>query len=114
MVVDQEALGRREGGGIRRGFGSRVLEEQLCLCKQFQISGSDPGEWLGQQSCLRRQVARESHLCAGAAPCRLVQPFLWGGVEGGAVVELRLSFLFVFTDPSCLQCLGLAHLWHDF
>lgn len=44
MVVDQEGLGRREGEGESRDLGSRVLEEQLCLCKQFQISGSDSGE----------------------------------------------------------------------
>lgn len=38
-VLVQEALGRREGEGE-----IQILEEQLCLCKQFQISGSDSGE----------------------------------------------------------------------
>lgn len=89
MVVDQG--GQEEEAS--RGLDPRVLRGTL-LCKHC-VSGSDPGEWLGQQSCLRRQVARGICL-SGAAPAACSALFC-GVVEGGAVNRssgcLSYSFL---------------------
>lgn len=115
MVVDQEALGRREGGRHPEVLDPEFWRSSFASVNNFRFQALTLGNGSASSPVYAARLHEESaHLCAGAAPAACSALSVgWGG-GWSSEQELRLSFLFVFTDPSCLQCLGLAHLWHDF